>query len=261
MMDAADDIAFLAASEQRSTVLASLYGDGPLTREDLTDRCNAARVTVDRNIEKLRDRGMIEENVDGFDLTALGAALAEDFVAMAETVSVADRLTPVLRHVPRDTFDLDIRALADADVTVSTRADPYAPVSRHEQTLQEATRVRVLLPAVGADPLSTAVDRLVDRKLDHELVVSADVASALRTDAYSDEIEKMLQVDDSALLVYDGDVPYYLGIVDDTVQIGVDDDDGIPRALAESDAEQVRKWAAKTYRSFRSSTEPFDRDG
>lgn len=259
-MDATDDIAFLAASEHRGAVLASLYRDPPLTRGELADRCGAARVTIGRNIEKLRDRGIVREGADGFDLTALGAALAGNFVAMAETVSVADRVEPVLRHVPREAFDLDLRALADAEVTVSTRADPYAPVARHERTLEEATRVRSVIPATGQEPLATVADRVVDGSLELELVLSPDVAATFRSGAYRDDVERLLRSDDATVLVYDGDVPYYLGIVDGTVQIGVDDD-GIPRALAESAAEAVEDWAEETYRSYRSDAAPFELDG
>lgn len=255
-MDAADDIAFLAASEQRGAVLAALYRDAPLTRGELSDRCGAARVTVGRNLEKLRERGIVREGPDGFDLTALGDALAADFVEVAETVSVADDLAPVLRHVPRESFDLDVVALADADVTVSTRADPYAPVVRHERSLREAERARLLLPAVGVEPLSTATDRADAGELSQEVVVSSDVASTLRTEEFRDLVDRILRTDDSTVLVYDGEVPYYLGLVDDTVQIGVDEGE-IPRALAESDAEPVRTWAEETYRSYRSEAVPF----
>lgn len=259
-MDATDDIAFLAASEHRGAVLASLLRDPPLERGELADRCGAARVTVGRNLEKLRDRGIVREGPDGFDLTALGAALAEDFVAMAETVAVANRLTPVLRHVPREAFDLDLRALADAEVTVSTRADPYAPVARHGRSLKEADQVRLLLPAVGKEPLSAAAERAVAGDLEQEMIVSSEVASTLRSEAYRDTFESLLRAEGTTMLVYDGVIPYYLGLVDGTVQLGVDDD-GIPRALVESVAEPVRDWALETYRSYRSVAEPFELDG
>lgn len=259
-MDAADDIAFLAASAHRGAVLASLYRDPPLTRGELVDRCGAARVTVGRNLEKLRDRGIVRECAGGFDLTALGTALAADLVSMAETVTVANRLAPVLRQVPREAFDLELRALADADVTVSTRADPYAPVARHERTLREADRVRLLLPATGAKPLSTAAERAIAGELEQEVVVSREVASTFRSDEYRDTVEPMLRAEGTSVLVYDEMVPYYLGIVDGTIQIGVDED-GIPRALAESDAEPVRTWAEETFRSYHSEATPFELDG
>lgn len=260
-MDATDDIAFLAASEHRGAILESLYRDQPLGRGELADRCGAARVTVSRNLEKLRDRGFADEGPDGFELTALGAPLAEDLVDMAETAAAADRLAPVLRHVPREAFDLDVRALADADVAVSTRADPYAPVSRHERTLQVADRARLLLPAVGREPLSTAAERAAVGELEMVMVLSRDVASTLRTDEYREDAESMLDAGVTTALEYDGDVPYYLGVVDGSVQLGVDDEDGIPRALAESDDERVRDWASETFRSYRSAARPFELDG
>jgi len=46
----------------------------------------------------------------------------------------------------------------------------------------------------------------------------------------------------------------YLGIADGTtVQIGVEDDDGIPRALLETTNESVRAWAESMFSKYTAS--------
>jgi hypothetical protein len=55
--------------------------------------------------------------------------------------------------------------------------------------------------------------------------------------------------------VHDGDIPYYLGILDDTVQMGVNED-GEPRGLLETDSEEVREWAENRYESYKQEAEP-----
>lgn len=256
-MEAVDTIAFLAGSEPRAAVLASLYRDGVLDRGELAARGDAARVTVGRNLEKLQKRGLVSEVSAGYELTALGGLLAEGLLAMAETVSLADQLTPVLRQLPPEAFDFDLRALDGAEVTASTRADPYAPVSRHERTLEAASEARLVVPAVGDRPMATVSNRVADGDLQLELLVSADVESTLHSSGYRDSLERILDADGGSVRTCEAPVPYYLGLVDETVQVGVDDD-GIPRALLESDDTSVRSWAEEGYRAYRSESEPFE---
>jgi hypothetical protein len=44
--------------------------------------------------------------------------------------------------------------------------------------------------------------------------------------------------------------PYFVGVMDEIVQIGTDED-GEPRAIVESTAPAVRDWAETTYERFR----------
>jgi hypothetical protein len=67
----------------------------------------------------------------------------------------------------------------------------------------------------------------------------------------------MLATDRFDLSVYDGEVPYYLGVLDETVQIGVEDENGMPRALLETDVEGLGEWASDTYAQYRERSTPF----
>lgn len=260
-MEAPETIAFLAASAPRACVLASLYRDGPLDRGELAERCDAARVTVGRNLRKLRERGLVRQS-DGegeasYRLTPLGELLADGFLALVETVELAGDLAPVLRRLPPEAFDLNPRSLAGADVTEATSADPYAPVMRHARSLETASRVRQVTRALEPQLFEAAADRIVAGDLRMEVVVSADAAAALRT-TYAEQLERMLATDRFDVHVYRGEVPFFLAVLDDVVQIGVEAPTGGPRALAETAATPVREWARSTYRSFRAGATPFE---
>lgn len=257
-MNAVDTIAFLAGSEQRAAIIATLRRAGPLTRSELADRCDAARVTVSRNLEQLRERDLAVTEGGEHHLTPVGKLLAEEFCSFLETVETAGELAPVLRHVPPDEFDLDPRALTDADVTVATRSNPYAPVDRHERTLANAGEARLLLPAAGIRPVETSADRVVAGELAVEMVVSGAVAATLGDEEFAEHVERMFDAGGISLAVYDGGIPYYLGLVDGTVQLGVDDESGVPQALLESDAEDVREWAEDRYRTHRSAADALE---
>lgn len=254
-MDGVDDVAFLAGSEPRGALLAALADDGGLTKDELVDRCEAARVTVTRNLDQLAERGYVAETEGRYRLTSLGSFLAGDFLSLVETAGVADHLAPLLSRLSADELDLDPRILADAEVTVSTDAHPYAPADRHSEAFETASRARLLLPEVGAREMDAAADRVLSGALELEFVVDPDVAETLRT-ALADRFGRLQARDNVAAYVHEAEVPCFIGLVDGTVQLGVSDDDGIPRALAESDAEAARAWAEATYESFRAAAEP-----
>lgn len=256
-MDGVDGVAMLAASGHRATILAALHEDGPLSKDDLVERTGAARVSVGRNLDRLSEGGVVAEVEGGYRLTLRGDMVVEPFLAAVDAAALAADLGPLLEHLPPGEFELDPRALSDAEVTAATRADPYAPVERHAAAVAEADRYRGLLPAVGASPMEESADRVLDGELTVELVASAAVVDAMRSPEYADALEPMLAVENFSLLVYDGAVPYFLGLVDGTVQLGVDDD-GVPAALAESDAPEVVEWAERTYERYRSAAEPVE---
>lgn len=258
-MDAIDDVAFLAGSEQRAAVVDALQRGGPLAKDEIVERCDAARVTVNRNLEQLADRGFVAETGDGWRLTLLGAFVAGSFLELVDTVETADELAPVLRRLPPGAFDLAHEALAGARVTESTAANPYAPAERHAETLQSASEVILLLPAVSPQNMRATMAPLERGALSLDLVVAPSVAETFRTDV-RDLIEDILATGQATIHETPEPVPFFLGLIDGTVQIGVSDDEGIPRALAESDDERVRSWAEATIESRRAAAEPFDLD-
>lgn len=256
-MEPTDEIAFLAGSEPRAAIVAALARDGPLSTDALVDRSEAARVTVTRNLEQLAERGHVVERPDGHRLTPLGDLLADEFLALVETVETAAPLAPVLSRLPPEAFDLDPRALAGASVTVSTDANPYAPATTHAERLASASRARLLLPALNPPELRADEPRLRSGALEVEMLVSPAVAAKLRG-----ELSALVAdlFDAEGLTVYECDrpVPFFLGIVDETVQVGVADDEGIPRALAETDDAAVREWATATLEAYLADAEPFE---
>jgi hypothetical protein len=59
------------------------------------------------------------------------------------------------------------------------------------------------------------------------------------------------------MLVSPTELPFYLGLTDDgCVQIGVEDDDGLPRSLLETTDGDVMEWAESVYRKYRAEAEP-----
>lgn len=125
-----------------------LHEAGHLDKHTITDRLDASRTTVKRNLDSLVERGWAQEVAGEYVITGPGALIAEDFVDLLESIRTAERLAPVMKWTPESTLEFDLRKLTDAKITLSKPNDPYAPVNRCAEVMESAASYRVLLPAV-----------------------------------------------------------------------------------------------------------------
>lgn len=255
--DVPGGVAFLARSDTRVRILRELSAADRLDRDTLRARLDVARTTLARNLDPLAERGWVAAtDTATYVLTLAGETVLAEFERFAETVTVVDEFEPFLRAVPRGAFDLHPRHLAGADLVVATPSDPYAPITRHVEAIETAERYRGLLPAVGLSAMETGTERLADGAT-AELVVGPGVAETLRSEsAYADRLDEVPADAGMRLFVATEPVPFFLGVFDATVQIGVADENGKPQALVETGDETVRAWAEETLADYRADARP-----
>lgn len=260
-MDDADEpieaIGFLARSANRWWILRTLRDTGPMSERELREKGDATRTTLQRNLVTLEEQDWINQPTQRtYALTLAGEAIVEQFETFTQTVEVTERLASLLEWIPQDSFDLDLHHLADATISVSTNADPYAPVNDHMRAMKEGETFRCMVPAIGLPAMTVSRD-CVERGCEHTIVVDPDAAETLRTDEnYADVVADLTESDCCTLLEAADPVPYYLGIADDVVQIGVGDDEGKPQALVESRSDAVRSWAEETLDTYVDGARP-----
>lgn len=260
MEEAIDELEFLTASRSRTQLLRTLAADGRLPKADLHRRIDASRTTVGRHLNALEERGYIayDPATNEYEATARGTAVAGELSAVLERMGIADRLGRFLERVPEGTLDLDVVHLAGAEIVHADPHDPYAPVNHHVEAVRAAASFRCLLPSTGLNQMREVTDSMDDRT-NYTVVFEREILDAIRSDErYQRELTRMRESEGFEMAVYDGEIPYFLGIYDDVVQIGVEDAEGIPQALLESDSEAVREWAEETYASYRSESTSFD---
>lgn len=254
-----DVVNFLTQSPVRVAVLQRLRETDRLTKTELREEADASRVTVQRNLDALEERELIRSRVHEYEIRPLGELVAEELDATMETMAFVERIRPFCRWFPDDEleFEFDLQALADATVVVSDSTDPYAPVNRHIEAIERADRFRCLLPAIGLPALTAAHERVVEHDQRQEIICSPALESTVRSEPeYRDLVADITSHDDCTMRVADSELTYYLGLFEEVVQIGVEDDDGIPRALVETDAGEIREWATRTYEFYRERSEP-----
>lgn len=252
-----EEMEFLTRSEIRPRLLRALRGGGRSTRTELRREFDVSRTTLQRNLNALAERGWIRNANNQYWIAPCGAMIADGFDSFHETMCAAERLRPSLRWISPEDLDVALADLADAEVVVSDPSDPYAPVNTHVEALKTAERVRAVLPSVGRDAVEVAAGRIEAGHARYELVVSEGCLDVLLEDPkYTRYVNGMLDSRRFSVAVTDREIPYYLGVLDESVQIGVEDADGIPRALVETDAESVRAWADRTVSSYSEDARP-----
>lgn len=256
-----EEVEFLARSEIRVRVLNRVAAVGTATRRELRDDLDASRTTVKRNLDALVERGWLRNTGRKYTITPCGEYIATEFGELVEAIRIVRELEPFMEWVEANDFAFDLGELVDAEIVVANGGDPYAPVNKHVETLQTADEVRALLPSVGHEAMKVSVERIREADPEYEMVVEPDCAETLQTDPqYAPLLDVAITAGAVELFLYEGEFPYYLGILDSTVQIGAEDDDGIPRALLETESDTVREWAERTFTEYRSEAVPITDD-
>jgi len=253
-----EDAQFLAGSPLRLRILGLLLERGVAEKRELRAEIDASRTTIQRNLVALEEERLIKEVENStYSHTPIGELVIEEFSNLLDTLELARQWKPLVRWLPAEDGNLDPRVFESAEIVLASEHDPYATVNRHVEAVQSAESIRALLPQIGKQAAETAGRRVNGGELQVEIVFEQSTFDALLEDPhYADALETHIRSPGGAVLAYPGRIPYYLGLIDDLVQVGFADEEGIPRAMVESDAPEARAWAERTYERFRSrSTE------
>jgi predicted transcriptional regulator len=257
MEEAIEDIEFLASSRTRVRILDLLSQHKELDKQELRDQIDASRTTVQRNLDTLVDQGWIQNTNRTYEIDTCGDLVAEKFLELTETIEIERRLQPFLKWVDRPEFDLDLHLLADAELLVAEPGDPWSMINRQVQLIRETDNGGIgFLPFTGLHACEVTHNQILNHDASYELVVMPKIADTHFSDpAYGNLFTEMIDSGRLNYFVYEGDLPYSLVIIDGTIQIIVADGDE-PRAMLETDSEEVREWAEEKYESYKQRSEP-----
>lgn len=258
MPTALDDVAFLARSANRVDVLAAL-ADAPHERSELEAATGISRVTAKRILDDFTDRGWVTRSGRHYETTSLGDFVEREFASFFEAMRAANRLQDVVRWLPDDGLGVDLRRLVDADVTLPTRNNPYGPFRRALATVTAADRVRELTHSLPPELLTAHCEAVTRDGQTLSVVLEAETLDEVVADAESVAVLETLLDRGADLTVYDGQIPYALGVADDAVGLLLTDDAGLPRAFVETSDDAVVSWAVTTIEEFARESRRVDR--
>jgi predicted transcriptional regulator len=257
-----EEIEFLAGSTHRVGVLEAL-AERDHTRADLRTRTGAHASTIGRIIGDFEERRWIERSGPTYELTPLGAFVADRFAGLCEAMETERELRDVWRWLPREMDDFSVELFADAIVAYPGPGYPYEPVNRVIQLVEESDSVRALGATVFKSVANEAFCRAVEDGTEIEVVYPPDVLAA--TAAWDPgRFEEVAAHDHCTVLVHD-DLPDRtrcgIDIFDDRVGICCHDTETRAlRAWVDTDAPEARAWAQRVFERYREEARPVDGD-
>lgn len=252
-----EDIEFLARSTTRVRILEELLREERLTKAELKSRLDASRTTIQRNVAALVDHEWVDGTNRFYEITPSGTLIAENFFDLCQLTDVVSHLGPLLTHVDLEDLDFDLTLLADSEVITAEPSTPREMQRRHVKRTEHTDRARELLLVTSLPSVKAAHDRVLYHDAEMDIIAAPLVAETFRTNPdFTAYIETMLGTDSYDLAIADETPPFYLGILDDTVEIAVGDD--IPRAMVETTNPKVRAWAERTFMEWKAEATPFE---
>lgn len=245
-----EEVNFLADSAHRSVILAALH-EGPYSRAELGTITGASSATLSRVLRAFEKREWIVRTDHRYELTPIGTFVAIGFDDLLHRMEIEQQLRGVWGRIPAELLEFDAEWVMDATITPSSRDDPLAPMDRAAEIERGAARSRILTHALPDPCLSAHRHGTTTGTHRLEAVVTPDVVRTVAETPHASWVGSVLPSDQLEMFVTDADVPHVIGINDDTVYFGVDDERGAPLALIETSDETVFTWAEWTFETYR----------
>ena len=252
-----DNIDWLTRSENRVRAL-ELLGERSYDRPELLAAIDVSRVTFNRMLEALEEKGWTRENEEReYRITPLDRLIIDDLSRAFDSATTARKLRDLVQYLPTEEFDFDLRRLGDARITRPTETDTVASLSRSATLMSESTQQFSQLIA-NIDRLHMNGASELDTPENAESILTANVMEIVLADPVTRE--DLIAVIETGfdLYLYDGSASITLSLFDNTVGFELNDGSGFVPAFIETDDEAVLEWAEETYEQYKREAEPLD---
>jgi predicted transcriptional regulator len=241
--DAIETLQFLAGSRVRIRLLSTLREQQADART-LVDSLDVPHSTVQRNLNKLEDRGWVDVTLDrSYYATPVGELVLDALDGLLGTVQSLDGLAAFVDCVSFDQFGFDIDCLSDATVVVADEDTPSAPLNEFVRLLDEADGFTLLAPH-----WNPAYREIVERQLDAPTgdaeVLTERTQKGLLTNGSVGTLTGLADADDLTVRLSDDRLSLGVGYVGDEVALA-GYREGNLHALVTTDDEDVVAWATQ----------------
>ena len=255
MDSALDDIAFLANSENRTTVFEALV-ETPHSRDEIRDRVDASRVTITRILRELDERDWVDGSGVEYTVTPHGDWVYDEFSDLLDELEAERRLRDVLQWMPTDLLTFDVRCLRDAEVIVLDGSDGTAFIRRVIEFHRSGDRIRGVATMSAPEFVENHWELTVRADTRLEMVLTPRVLEiTLDHPTSARQFHEMLDEKNVHLSVYE-DIPISVGIVDETVGINLTDEQGVVKGGLITEDETVYEWAIELFETCRERADP-----
>ncbi len=211
-----------------------------LLQRDLRDRLGQSKSTVHRKVKWLEDQGLVERD-DTYTVSQLGAVVTRKFESCAEEVEAAAEFVEFLDVV--ESTDLRIEDIRGGRVTRASEDNPFQPMTRLGELAVGVEDARVLTGSMAPQGFSVGRRGVRTGEMTLDLVVDTDIVDTVDVSGwYGEGLEEDLDSGNLEIWVHQ-DVPHRIGVLDDELVLGTEDENGMPDALLETGEPSAVEWA------------------
>jgi len=233
--------------------------DQPLQQSEIRERVRKSKSTTHRRMNKLEGMGFVSKEGDGYSLTDLGETVAERTEEYVSEVRAAHEYEEFLETV--NETDLSLSDISDAEVTHASDENPVAPFLRLAEVTKNASEVRVLTNSVAPKGFEAGRERLREGEQGVEMVLDErTLESILESDLLGEGLEEDLGTGNLSIWVHGEPVPYQIGIMDDSLCLGSEDENRMPVAVLETENDAAVEWAERTFEEHRKRSRRLEPD-
>lgn len=231
--------------------------DGPLDRRGIEDHLDVSKATSHRFTQWLESAGLGERLDHRHQLTGRGEAIAEELLRFEANVRTARRLTPLLDVICDDHDEFLVEPFVDATVTIADPEDPYRPVERFIELVQESQTFRGFNTTHMAPLVLGEFHRQMFGETETEIIYLPAIVEKL-FETYPARAREAIERGHLTLRTRD-DLPYGLALFDERVGIGgYDASTGLMQVFVDTDAPIARQWGERVYDAIRADSESLD---
>ena len=185
------------------------------------------------------------------EITSNGEWVIGKFTAFRKMIEAERRLRQVVQWFPKEGYGFHISRLANAELTLVSRADASAPISRLLRQFEVGGTVQAFSFAITREFLEACYEHVIEGSVTWEWVFTTDVLDVLRNNQeMASWSRKMLASGRAKYRLYQGDIPHVVIISDEMVNLRLADEAGAATALIQSDHDEVRAWAERTFEEY-----------
>jgi len=224
----------------------------PLQQSEIRRRLDRSKSTTHRRVKRLEEMGLVFKNGDGdgYVLTDLGEAVAEMTVEYVSEVRTAREYEEFLETL--NETELRLADISDGKVTRAIPENPVAPMVRLAEVTSEASDVRALTNSVAPESFKVGREKMRRGEQEVEMVIDERVMETVHgSDWFAEEVRHDVRSGNLRLWIHENDIPYQMGILDDRLCLGAEDEDRMPVALLETENEDAVDWAESTFEEYR----------
>ncbi|MFP4175335.1 MAG: helix-turn-helix transcriptional regulator [Halobacteriales archaeon] len=235
-------------------VLETLQEESGLRQSEIRDATDYSKSTTHRRLKKATKMGLVTKSDGVYHLSELGELATKKASEYVSAVNRAYDLREFVRTV--NDADLDITQVSDAKVTRSSVANPVAPLVRLAEVTVNASEVRVVTNSIAPESFEVGRAEIRDGSLEVEMVVDRRTVESIRgSNWFGEELERDLRTGNFDLWVHEDDVPYQIGVMDDKLCLGAEDENRMPVAMLETGDENAVEWGMQKFESYRDDAE------